>query len=446
MARRNEIKVKARAAAEGLSLGALLGYGAAKLVPGMITFASVPVWVHQYGAAEYGRYGLVWAISLLATSLFAGWIRQSILRGAGNVLWTVRTIPTSIHLFACVSSVMPVAGYALLAAPPGHALGFVMAASVFGFVSTVYAIAQAHIQRTERSTVYAIADSVRATLTLGLTLILPMGGHGAISILNASSVGYVFGIAVSLLPAGRTGFASLADRNAHRKHALAMWKFGWPMSIWLLVTTCLMYIDRFFVTAYYDKATAGHYIAIADLINRGIPMLAFPVTMAIHPIAMRQWNNRLYELARRTVSNATRYLVLLLLIAISVLVLFAPIIFKLLLPSVPISRPLVGFLALGSAMWQLALLGHKPFEFARRTGSMLVYATIAVTGTLVIDAFFVPTGGPVAAAIGFAFGAAIYCVTCFVHGRRVVIAAVQREQRESSSPGIVEDAQSRSNR
>src|SRR5690606_34874656 len=98
--------------------------------------------------------------------------------------------------------------------------------------------------------------------------------------------GYAAGSLVSLLVLPRKPRHD--DRSA--SVAGAFWRFGWPMTIWLALSSVLVYADRVIVSASLGPERAGAYAATADLIVRGFAMVTFPVTMTLHPIVMRAWN------------------------------------------------------------------------------------------------------------------------------------------------------------
>src|SRR5690606_9521257 len=141
-------------------------------------------------------------------------------------------------------------------------------------------------------------------------------------------------------------------------------RFGWPMTIWLALSSVLVYADRVIVSASLGPERAGAYAATADLIVRGFAMVAFPVTMTLHPIVMRAWNAGQKEGALAAVRRHS--------LILSVWVTFGTVLVTLIGPpiiaavaNVPTpSRLLLLLLCLGGALWQLALISHKPLEMS----------------------------------------------------------------------------------
>lgn len=404
------------------SIGAIASYGLAKLIPGLIVFVSILIWIREYGVSEYGQYSLVWAVSTFASALFVGWIRQSILRGVGDARWSIRVVPVKVHLLALVTCAVPVVIYAGLSAGDRSIFSYAIAAAAFSLSGTSYTVMQAQLQREGLARTYATTESMRVSIALGVTL-LPIGfgpEDGASVIMNANIIAYVVGCCACLFAGIRSAGRSTEAKLTINPGWVHMWRYGWPLSLWLVLSLSLVYIDRFIVALLYGEDAAGQYIAVADLIGRGMPILAFPITMAIHPLVMRQWNLGQRAIAMATVARSLLHLSLLLTLLGAILVAFAPPVIRIIAPSVQAGTVLVMWLVIGSALWQVALLAHKPFEFAGRTRSMLSLIFAAVGMTVIMDVILVPKFGPTAAAFSFAMGALVYCASSLFLGTRSI--------------------------
>jgi O-antigen/teichoic acid export membrane protein len=125
------------------------------------------------------------------------------------------------------------------------------------------------------------------------------------------------------------------------------WSYGWPMSLWMAASLGLVYVDRVLLNMILGAETAGQYAAIADMIVRGMSMLALPVSMAVHPIIMIYWNSGQAQHATATLRAYTRMLAVALLCGITGLVVLGPWLVPHLVPvSIP-TRGLIVVLAIG---------------------------------------------------------------------------------------------------
>lgn len=399
---------QARTTVSGRSL---LAYSMAKLIPGLVTFASVPLWVARFGAAEYGQFAFVWAVSVITGALVVGWIRQSVLRGTGDSTWSIKAISLPIHLALSLLSALPITAIALTSISGHHGVfSFAVSSTAFGAISSVYSIAQAHVQRAGRSGLYAWADTLRTVIALAVSFAPEIVvGHGSVAIMNSGSVGYVVATAVLYRCSAPSAYEM---RNWLRSGSelRQMWSFGWPMSLWLGVTGALTYMDRIFVRVMLSPTEAGQYAAIADLVGRGVPMVTFPLTMAIHPAAMELWNRGRIKEAMRTVRRGMTIMLTCVGILTVLTWALAPTVLRLVLPSIPPDRATITLLVVGAAAWQVALLVHKPFEFMGRTRSLLVFALMATVATALVDWTTVPAIGGTGAALGLVVGASLYCI------------------------------------
>ena len=67
-----------------MTRGGVLGYTAAKIVPGVLTFAAIPIVVSVIGEAQYALLSVATALTLFTTAIGVGWLRNSALRAGGT--------------------------------------------------------------------------------------------------------------------------------------------------------------------------------------------------------------------------------------------------------------------------------------------------------------------------------------------------------------------------
>ena len=61
-------------------MGDAFNYFLSKIVPGLMGFLAVLVFVRMIGVEQYGRYAVVFALVMASASGLAGWLSQGILR------------------------------------------------------------------------------------------------------------------------------------------------------------------------------------------------------------------------------------------------------------------------------------------------------------------------------------------------------------------------------
>lgn len=408
-------------------------YGASKVAPGLIMIAAVPIWTRTYGASEYGLYSITWAAALFSSSFFTGWLRQAILRHTGNRNLTLQSLPRWVTPICSAVSTLPVVVVVLLQPSPhtGSELDvFLWTSVVFAFLNSAYTVSQAKSQRENEVVRYTIAEIVRigCALLLSLTVTSSLPIAGSVAIVGAYSIGTLMGIGVLTFHAKKEPESSIQASHVLQQ----FWAYGWPLAIWLTVSSMLLYVDRILIGMILGSAAAGTYAAISDLIVRGIGMLTFPITMTAHPEIMRRWNTHDKAGALTAIRVYTKYL---LLISAGVVVIGAIFGTRLLqwFLGVEIPNPvIVPALLAGGALWQVALMTHKPLEIANKTMAMLITIVIVTACCIALNLMLIPVIGLIAPPVVFFLGALGYVVATTILSVRTTRVQNDRVLKERS--------------
>tara|TARA_B100001245_G_scaffold90467_1_gene65391 strand:- start:165 stop:1019 length:855 start_codon:yes stop_codon:yes gene_type:complete len=197
-----------------------------------------------------------------------------------------------------------------------------------------------------------------------------------------------------------------------------LFKFGWPLSIWLTVSLALQFFDRFFISYYYDYTLTGVYAGFYDLVVRIFSILIFPITMAVHPRMMSLWNKshhsdaisiwKMAMLIQIFIFSCICIIVQLFFEEISYCLIWIfsdlnPQYFHLLMP-----------LLIGGFIWQFALLIHKPIELNQKTHFMLISIAISLIVNLCGNIIFLPKYGLIITAYTFILSGAVYIISSLI--------------------------------
>ncbi|MGE3379523.1 MAG: lipopolysaccharide biosynthesis protein [Nocardioides sp.] len=385
-------------------------YFMAKLVPGVLTMMAVPMWVRLVGFESYGRYALAWAVAVCAASLGTGWLRQSALRFVGSEHGSFGLLPVS----AIVVSIIAAGGFCAVSygiVLEGASLGTAALVGLFGSSIAVAAIVTTVLQRDARSRTYNLLETIKvlATVLLGAAFIT-VGFHGAGVIVASATVANVCGAAALVPNLRRSQQLRRSESTGTRPLSVLplWWKYGWPMSLWLGLSPVLLYLDRMVLAMFADAQTVGRYAAVSDLLVRGVAMLAFPVTMALHPLVMRAVNDGRRVEALHAVKRWTLGMLLALALGTASAIAVGPFILGALLGTEPPSRAIVVPLLLGAGLWQVAQLAHKPMEVNRQTALMLGLLVAAVALEVAVALGSVRMLGDRGVALGLVVGAVSY--------------------------------------
>jgi len=414
-------RVPPRHAARGTSqyISPIAGFAAGKAVPGVLTLISIPIWIREFGPANYAAFSLYWTISLVGTTFTTGWLNQAILRYTGdralayeNLSRKVRTALESAPLV----TIVPLTVLIGFMVPEGAERWAFLAVGAVGLLANArYQVRQTLAQRDARATVFAVAETVRAACALVFAVLL-----AAARVIQPWSLvaGYTAAIILATAVLRRPtpdNAGPLPDRAVVREY----WRFGWPLSLWLPLSLSTIYLDRFVINALYGLDRAGTYAAAADLVVRGMGLMVAPVILFMHPAIMRSWNTEDRPSALRRWRRMTLLLTVgVAVAAVLVLVayaLFADRVLAQVLPIAPFAA-----LTIGGAAWQLALMVHKPLEASNRTATMLGALLVSLVATATLDLLLAPRLAELGVAVAFAAGAGVYIALVLVLNARIL--------------------------
>lgn len=386
-------------------------YFLSKIVPGAAGLLSVIVFVRLVGYAEYGRYAVLYAAAMAFGLGLSGWLSQGTLRFQSK--YSAPADSRSFHHATRAGTVLSVTvgGLALAIAlwlSHGHSAWSDVVSLGFFAVALAYNVVFAQLQASLRSGTVLAYESLRSVggFVFPVVLVLAFGRKDHRLLLLGILLGYLLPLLLRAI-AGRG--ESTAD-HGHVSWRLALpqrertvlgelWRYGWPVGLWILCQQGLAVCDRYFIQRFAGYSAAGIYASMYDLIVRSLSLVFAPITLAVHPLVMRHWN--LGEQARsvQVIRSALRWQ----------LVLFLPIGAVLFLASSALARITLGQpnreaasmvlpLAIGGFFWQAALLAHKPLEVLCRTRSMLAGILAALAINVCGNYFLIPRFGFRAAA------------------------------------------------
>jgi O-antigen/teichoic acid export membrane protein len=291
----------------------------------------------------------------------------------------------------------------------------------------IYTIRLATLQAQLRPMAVLTREIVRsvAALAFSLLLVLATGQKRFDLVLLGQALGYTIALApirgtrTSIRQAFRE-FESARSRVEPVGHTLnQLWRFGWAVGVWLLLSQTLPVIDRWVIQRFTGYAKAGVYASLYEVAIRSSSFLIFPLTQAAHPRIMRSWNQGEHALAYQLIKNSIKYQLVIFVAAFAVVLAFADRIVRLILGFDDQSAArMLPLLVLGGFLWQLALLVHKPLEITQETSTMLAGMAMTVSIDLLGNYLLIPRVGYRGAAYMVVFSACAYiafslCVTRF---------------------------------
>ena len=398
-----------------------LKYSLTKVLPGIVGLFSVILIIKIIGTEEYGKYSILYSFVLTLTAFCGGWLSQALLRYyPGNN--DNKTIENQAIFGLLISVVFGILILFWIYIIKGNILFqdtniFLV---MFFFIAVFIYQFQISVYRSQiRPNMVVIVSSIQSILSLGIPLFFIY--------FFGSEVKYIIlGLAIAYLaPTIKNLFLKTFSiqklfqyKEISNPLLFELFKFGWPLSIWLTISLSLQFFDRFFINYYFDNNLTGIFAGFYDLVVRTYSILIFPITMAVHPRMMTLWNKSIYSdaISILKIAMLIQFLIFscIFIIAnlffeqISYILLWIfsdlnPEYFHLLIP-----------LLIGGFIWQFALLIHKPIELNKNTYLMLISIVIALIVNLFGNIVFLPKYGLIATAYTFIFSGTVYIISSMI--------------------------------
>lgn len=359
----------------------LSSYGAGRIAT-VVAQLGIVVVLTRIDSQLYLEYSLILAAVLFANSLSFGWLRQAMLRDAGpspnsNATWPDITFLGTLAVGAAITLLAS----GMLVSLSGREL---LAVALFSVSYTCGQYFSTQAQSALRPLRSVRIEAVR----LGLLALVPLAFDamdldvGLENVLLVACMANITAIAPELLTA-RMG----AERSFGRDLS-----FGFPIALWLSLSTLLQFSDRWIVAQRVTAEAASSYAVTYDLITRGAGTLLAPLIIAVHPLIMSAANDSSSARVRDLMGRAGRYAAV-----ASLAVVVGAIAFsiggKYIVPGAVTAIPVVMILAASGVSWQLVLIAHKQYEVRRQTWRMLLCLILSLGYNVTFNWVFAPIFG-----------------------------------------------------
>jgi O-antigen/teichoic acid export membrane protein len=385
-----------------------INYFLSKIIPGLMGFLSVLVFVRLLGYEEYGHYAVVFAVVMASASGMAGWLGQGILRfqsqntgaHANGLFTTAANLGMTLSLAIGAAGV----GLGLIVSGTQRDLGAVLSTALFAAI-IVYTLSMARFQaelKSKRVLQFEILRSITGFIVPVLILVLtPFRTYG--TLLLGVAIGYLAPLLCRrafVHQRSKLNWIPRATGSPEHWRILAkLWHFGWPIGVWMLCQQGLLVSDRLFIQRYSGFSAAGIYSSMYDVVVRSFSLLFMPVTLAVHPLVMDRWNSGRPQHALHAIRSGVKYQLLMFVPIGGALVVIAPWVSRMVLGRpIPQAAEVVLPLAISGFLWQMSLLAHKPLEILCETKRMLTGMSAALAVNLLGNRLLIPIYGYKAAA------------------------------------------------
>jgi len=397
-----------------------LSYFASKIVPGFMGLISVPVFIRLIGLDEYGRFAVIVPLLMAVAGASSGWLAQGILRFhpvAGDPHSRQAAFDRAVNLGTVVSVLVTALLLTATLAGLHYRFSISLVSLAFCLSLLVYTVALSRFQAKLQPISVLRREMIRSTagFFIPVLFVVITGRKHFELIILGQAIAYT----IASLPI--FGSRSQAKENAPPfigdlqpgfstgSTIRQLWRFGWAVGLWLLLSQGLPVIDRWTIQRVAGFNSAGIYASLYEIAIRSFSFLVFPLTQAAHPRIMRAWNEGKFAESYRIIRYSMLYQFVIFGAVLGGVSLFSHRITRLILGfDDPTAARMLPVLLVGGFLWQLALMLHKPLEIAQRTGAMLAAMAAVVVLNLIACFIFIPRFGYEAASYILVFSSVSY--------------------------------------
>ncbi len=401
-----------------LFLNNLFFYYLGLIFNGFVSFVTIPLVIKYYGIESYGAFSLLQNVIFLLMSFGGGWLTHCVVRFndfSTNFKYTIYQLFLVVILPTCFLNL-----FIFLMMDIEVLLALICTTIIF--LGSLTGVSIAFLQSKLNAQKASIFDFLRTFffLIMILTGSFFMIHINGIKILMCSLF-LSFGLSFLVIFSGDFRFYKrslmyfLRNVNGNAlmpfcKEYIYLFNYGWPLSLWFVVSSVLNVSDRYIISFYLTDVDVGIYSAVYDLLNKSIALIFTPILIAGMPFLLRHYKaSESKELVNLFKNILIVEISVFIFLFLSLYLHRGFIIEKVLgivlnSETIDLVLPLIS----GSFVWQLAMLAQKPLEFQTKTKTMLVLVLISLCFSVTLNFLFIPIYGLVFAAYSTLISSLVY--------------------------------------
>jgi O-antigen/teichoic acid export membrane protein len=392
-------------------------YFLGKIIPAIAQLLTIVFGIRILGAEQYGKYNLLFGSAMIISSLFIGWIQQGILKFffslnlhhhfKRGVFARIIFIPVVCSVIATV-----LLGQAYFSLDSFSQLFFSLFTALFCCLLVILTLMQAEF----KPFLYALTESFFYLLSIAIAIFYIVYDNEKDVMLFFKAMVYALLILFVIIVFIVVKRDKIAFPKTDSTLLKKVFRFGFPLTIWLFISNSFNLVDRFVVEHYKGYDAVGQYSSVYDLIYKVSGFITLPLLLTFHPEVSKKWN----EKQGKEIQQLTRVIlgkeIGISIIIFTVFFLMKNIIFEHLFKiNVEGVDTIFITLAISSILWQASMVIQKPLELNYRQGVMIFGMTVTVILNFVLNIFFVPKYGIAAASVITLITTLFYFIFVNVH-------------------------------
>jgi len=405
----------------------LLRYLPAYVVPALVGFISIPIITRLFEPGEYGHYSLV--ISAVNISLvIIGWISIPIIRFHPAYARDNRLGEFYITVLAMTVISIAIISFAFFGilfsykSNISKSLYSLMQIGILVFIlSACFCVLLEFFRANRQIGLYSFFDVWKSISAIGfgisLIIIFRFGIHG---LLWGSILGLVIALPfIWILSAGKANY-SLKDFSIPLTLDLA--KYGFPLAVGNLAAWILSLSDRYVLQFFRTSQEVGIYSASYGISERSVMLIATLFSVTSGSTVYNTWEEDGLEKTQEFITMTTRYYLLASIPAVVGLsVISKPLVAIMTGKLYHEGFTIIPFVVVGGFFLGLQQRFQPGLNFYSKTNLIMLATVVSGLFNLLLNLFFIPRYGYIAAAISTLFSYGLFLLLIIVFSRRFFI-------------------------
>lgn len=392
----------------------LLIYLPSKFLPALTGLITVPLLTRIFLPAEYGNWALATGLADFLVVLACSGVGPGGFRffpayeARAELSFFYTSLIASSSLIIGAVSVISLLALVFFRTSISAALYPLLMIGLLTFViQSLFSIFADLLRVKNRSALFTWLNLIvnYGSLGLGLILVLAFG---------LRIEGFMWGtLAVSACVLPFVFRATLHGVSLNLKYLrtsdlLALWHFGWPLTLGSLAMWGLRLSDRFILGFFRTEAEVGLYSAVYNISDKTILMLVTLFLLSMGPVMINTWENQGREATEAALAMITRlFLIVCLPITVGLSVLALPFITLLTGEAYHEGYRIVGYVAFSTFIFGLSRIAGWGLLVNNKTSRFAINQILAAGVNLALNFLLVPRYGFIAAGLTTLIGYAL---------------------------------------
>jgi O-antigen/teichoic acid export membrane protein len=378
------------------------------IIPGIIGFISIPVLTHFFSPQDYGNYTLILAI-IGAVSMLTSWVYLSIVRY--NIVYEKEGSSgyfySNIIKLTVFSAIIIIILYLFFIYLFKNIYTYnfktlLLVASPILFFSIIFESFKQFFRARNKPEFYSIFESANkvAAFLAGIIFVYFLK-TGVVGLLYGAIVSYILIFPWAFIFSKRgTNLRDFNNSKISKRFFLEIAYYGIPLMFSNFATWVLSLSDRFIINYFFTTREVGIYSASYKIAEYTVSVIIMLVVFAGTPLLINTWEKEGVEKCRELNMKITRFF----LITTFPLSVFLSIFAKNIVMMLTSKDYLEGYKIIPIIIAGVFLLGlqqrfYAGFFFYKKTNLITYSLVLAAVLNVVLNIFFVPRFGYLAAAV-----------------------------------------------